>query len=197
MTAETNDQIKKITIAEVEGYVGIADSCVEQLLQAARQLPRVEEDGSSECPFAEERYAIKEEAQRDAEICLEKLGAYLSWVDDQIGRCENNLQTISSGQQQLNTDSARDKLSEAEEQLDAFRKRLTKLRDDIEDAMKKVDKALQESVGKRFPGKIPQKNPQFTVPPSVPFWPDSNSSQGNSGSADENLKEMLSMGPIQ
>ena len=175
----------------------MADSCVEELLQAARVLPRVEEDGNSECPFAEELYAKKEEAQRDAEICLEKLGGNLAWVDDQIGHCENNLGTISSGQQQLNNDGAKDSFSEAEERLEAFREKLNELRDEIEEAMDKVDKALEESVPKRFPGKIPQENPQQSVPPTEPYsLPDSDSSQDDSSDADRHLSEMISMGPV-
>ena len=43
------------------------DRAVEELVQAARVLPRVEEDGTSECPFAEELYARKEEAQMEVE----------------------------------------------------------------------------------------------------------------------------------
>jgi len=51
-------------------------ACVDRLLRAARQLAEVDEDGYSECPFAEQLYAEKEEAQRDAEICLKKLDEF-------------------------------------------------------------------------------------------------------------------------
>lgn len=182
--AETSDERDNITIAEVESFVDTVDTCVEQLLQATRQLPQVDDDGSSECPFAEQLYAEKEEAQRDAEICLEKLGEYIEWVEDQISRCKGNLSIISSGLQQLNTDAARDRLSEAEDNLEAFGKKLSELHDKVDEAMKKLDSALAESVPKRFPGKIPQKYPPFSEPPMYSSCPDEDSS------------EMLSMGPI-
>ena len=197
MTAEINDGRKDITIAEVEGFLGTVDSCVERLLRAARQLPEVDEDGYSECSFAEQLYAEKEEAQRDAAICFEKLGEYLEWVNDQINRCKKNYEVVSSHREQLNTDMAIERFSEAEVKLDAFYKKLTKLRGEIAEAMKKIDEALQGSIGKRFPGKIPQKRPSFSVPLSGSLMPGNNYTQSNSGGADGHLREMLSLGPIQ
>ena len=71
MTMARKPVEETITIAVIEAFLQKAAQCVQELLRAASQLPKIDENGSSECPFAEELYAKKEEAQKKA-----RLGTY-------------------------------------------------------------------------------------------------------------------------
>lgn len=184
--------VNKVTVAEVEAFIAVAQSCINKLQSATKVLPKVDKDGSSECPFAEELYAQKEEAQKEAQECLEKLGEYQLWVENQIRICQNNLSIISSGKAALRTDRPRDRLSEAEDNLSAFCKKLEELLGKIEDVFRQLQAAIMEASQKQFPGRIPRKNPGF---PILLSEPDSAHNRNISAGLDNDLKLMISRGP--
>lgn len=197
MAVDHSENKKRITVAEVESFLATAQSCVQELLMAARQLPKVDGDGYSECDFAEQLYATKEEAQKKTQGCLEKLGEYQSWVEEQIGRCQANLSTVSSGKSALSTDGPRDRLSEAEEKLSAFCKKLGKLREKIDEVFRQMQSAIKEASQKQFPGRIPRKNPQFSPSSNYSSKPMGSPSPKDSEKADDELKEIIAMGPLE
>ena len=57
-------------------------------LESALALPEVNEDGSSECPFAEDLYAKKEALEEQVTHYLEKLMHYDKALDNEIKRCQ-------------------------------------------------------------------------------------------------------------
>lgn len=196
MAVDNSENKKRITVAEVESFLTTAQGCIQELLMAARQLPNVDGDGNSECPFAEQLYAKKEEAQRKAQCYLEKLGEYQSWLEEQIGRCQANISTVSSGKSALSTDGPRDRLSDAEEKLSAFSKKLGKLFKKSEKVFRQMQSAIKEASQKQFPGRIPRKNPQFTPPSNYPSKP-MGSLNPQDSEVDDELKEIIAMGPLE
>ncbi|MDD5135638.1 MAG: hypothetical protein PHP01_09560 [Phycisphaerae bacterium] len=181
----------KLTIAEVESFLGTVDSCIAELAQKISQLPKVEQDGSSECPFARQLYADKEEAQKKVQCCLEKLNEYGSWVQSEIARCKNNLAVITAHENQLNNDRPREYFSDAETQLAALYNRLVQLAQKIQEAIRNIQQALEQASQKQYPGDVGQQIPSFQMPP-LPG--DSNLSQPD---FDAQLKQMFSIGPIE
>jgi len=192
MTVAKKPTEENITIAEIESFLSKAAGCVEELLHAARQLPEVNEDGSSECPFAEEWYAKKEEAQEKVSQCLKQLDEYSCWITEEIGRCKNNMTVISAQQDKLNNDRPRKYFSDAEAQLAAIYKRLITLLEKVKEIFMKAQEAFREAAQKQYPGKIPKKD-KFSSPQTPAFeqFPKPVSSD-----IDDDLRKMLRKGPI-
>jgi len=144
MSIYTSDA-DRIAAPDIEEYMPAAKRHIDETLTATRQLPKVDEDGFSECPFAEQLYAKKEEAVTGAEHCLQKFYEYRDWIDEQLEKCQENLSVISSGKGSLNTDSPHDRLSEAEVQQEAFIKRLENLAEQIDEACEQLNEAIREA----------------------------------------------------
>jgi len=86
---------------------------LNELDSKTRQLPKVDEQGKSECPFAEELYADKEEALANVERESGRLEEYLDWVEQEIERCQRNLDRIRFDRNGLDLDEAREQYEAA------------------------------------------------------------------------------------
>ena len=87
---------KRNSEAEWAQAVSRVRELITELEKVASYLPAVEDDGYSECPFAEELYANKEEAQTKLAECLVSLRAMLNAIDQELTRCNGNQARISS-----------------------------------------------------------------------------------------------------
>ncbi|MHC4116586.1 MAG: hypothetical protein ACYSWO_03655 [Planctomycetota bacterium] len=154
------DKEQPVTVEQIEGIVTEAVSDAKALQQSSGSLPKVDQDGHSECPFAEELYAKHEELRKKVQKRLPQLHECLTVVAEQITKYGNDLVVVSTHQDRLNRDRPRAHFSEAEAQLAALYKRYLQLQDRVEQAIHFVNDVLQEASTKRFPGKIPQKWPQ-------------------------------------
>lgn len=168
MAAETQPDEGPVDLSALDSFLQATGQLAEELLRAANSLPEVSEDGGSECPFAEELYADKEEKQRELEGRFQQLHVYKQAVEELISKCDNDLVVVASHQDRIHGDKAREHYSQAEVELAAKRRQFLKTRLEIEEMIKKVDQALRESVSKRYPGKIPQKWPGIWSDSDVP-----------------------------
>ncbi|MCX5674663.1 MAG: hypothetical protein NTX87_06610 [Planctomycetota bacterium] len=157
---------RQISLTDVESTIESARSRAEELLEAVRSLPVVDEEGNSECPFAEELYAKKEKLQAEVEGLFRRLHECKADVEYLIENCKRNLVVVSANEDMLNGDRARAMFSEAEAALAARYKACLLLRDRIVETIRFVDKVLREAVVKRYPGKIPEEWPgtEFSRP---------------------------------
>lgn len=185
---------KQMCLADVESHIRKAQSSIQELLTAARQLPKIEKDGSSECPFAKELYEKKEEAQKHAVSCQQQLYECLQWVQEQIQGCSNDLAVISAHQSQLHKDQPRDHYSDAEGKLAAQYNKLVKLKEEIEKTIEEIQKAIIEASQKQYPGKNSQASMSFPKSDTQSF--DHPSGVSDAGQ-NRQLKEMLLKGPIE
>lgn len=149
-----NRSQKDITIPEVESFLGHVKSCIEGLNSAASQLPKVDEDGHSECPFAEELYKQKEEAQKKVVSCMKKLDEYQRWVKGQIKKCSDNLVVVSANADKLNNDVPKREFTEAEVRLAAIYKKLVRLKVKVKKGIKECQKSIQKAAQKNYPGHV-------------------------------------------
>ena len=147
---------RRINLTDVKSTVETARDRAEELLTATRSLPDVDEEGNSDCPFAEERYAKKEKIQQEVEGLFKRLHESKADVEYLIDNCKRNLEVVSANEDMLNSDRPRAKFSEAEAALAVKYKAYVRLRERIEETIKIVDKALREAVGKRYPGRSPK-----------------------------------------
>lgn len=142
---------KNITMAEVESFLGHTESCIKKIDRAVSVLPKVEKNGSSECPFAKELYQKKQEAQDKVASCMKTLAEHQGWVKDQIGKCKDNLVVVSANADRLNNDLPQQQFTDAEVKLAATYKKLVRLKVKVEKTIKKCQKAIQRASKKNYP----------------------------------------------
>jgi hypothetical protein len=189
MTSSAQDK-KTISIKDIESFLQHAASCIETLRNAVSFLPKVDEKGNSDCPFAKELYEKKEKAQEEVASCIDRLHEYEKWTDDQIKRCLNNLTVISANADRLNSDLPRRDFTEAEAKAAALYKRLVRLRLKIRKAIKKCQKAIKEASQKKYPDAGEDGD---YVSDDLSDSPEDESSDEQ---MDEFLHDMLRMGPV-
>lgn len=145
-------------LTDAEQHLGGVSSLIAKLQSAATSLPEVAPDGSSECPFAGELYAQKEELERRLLGAVASLRRHLEAVEEELQRCKEKLKVISQDKSQLAFDEAIDQYAQAEQKL---RDKCTSLSEDrraLLDAIGRAVAALAASRSKKYPGKKPKGN---------------------------------------
>ncbi len=150
---------ENVNLKEAEKALESTKKCMEDLDRSVHSLPSVDEDGNSECPFADELYAKKEELQKTLEARLKDLFEMLKAVDAEIKRCGKNLAVVTAHHHRIHGEKVRDKYSDEEFKLAARIKQLTEIREQIQKAIKAVQKALAESKARYYPGTKPDEWP--------------------------------------
>lgn len=149
---------------DIEGTLASTATSIGKLRGALQVLPKVDDDGHSECPFARELYTEKERRQAEVQARLGALHESLWVVKAEIERCERNLGTVSTHGSQLNSDAARSHYTQAEGELAAQLERWRQVLDRIQEVIEDAEDALSEASAKPFPG----GDAGFPVSPSVP-----------------------------
>jgi len=163
-------------------------------LESALALPVVKEDGSSECYFAENLYAKKEGLEKQVASDVEKLKPYVMALGKEEQRCKGNLQQIQTDGGRLNVPETSQRYSEAAE---AQQRQLQSAIDDkaaVCVVLAKAQAVLKASQAKKFPGRKPQEQPLFPVPPLS--GPGLTCVQPSPGQPDNELGGLVSLGPL-
>jgi len=100
-------------LSEIDSMMDEMEELIWELSSKSNQLPLVDENGLSECPFAEDLYVYKERAARDVEIALEELRPCILPINNEISRCYQNIGYISFESQNLNSEKAKDNFDQA------------------------------------------------------------------------------------
>ncbi|MCY2928058.1 MAG: hypothetical protein NTV86_00915 [Planctomycetota bacterium] len=167
MDTEAGPGKRRISLSDVESHLRAARSSVEDLLRAVRSLPDVDEEGHSECHFAEELFAAKEEREVEVRGLLSRLQQDQSDVQWLMKACKNDMVVVAAQEDKLHGDRAREHFSEAQVKLAAKYRCYRQLLKKIKTAIRLLGEALHEASAKKFPGKIPQKWPglEDSAPP--------------------------------
>jgi len=162
-----------------------AKALAEEVVAAVRQLPRVEPDGTSECPFAEELYAKKDALVQRLETQYSALCANMPPMEAEIQRCRHNLATVDGGHARLTGDRARSHFSEAEAELAQHYRNCVQLRDRLREAIQFVQGILQAASSRAYTG-------EYSVEPQG--WSDTatwgSAAETDMGEEIENLFEL-------
>ncbi len=183
---------------ELRRYLAQVTASVGQLESILQSLPRVEANGRSECPFAEDLYAQKEELETQVSRAVAMLQGYLSALEKEVERCERNLDQIGRDSTKLNVPAALDAYNTAEQaQRDEYYQAVTD-RDAVVLVLSRANGVLQVSRSRKYPGKIPERDP-FGVPPKplVPPTPGGPQPVGPGGpSLGGDAGDLFDMGPL-
>jgi len=167
---------------------------VDELEQAVRILPTVEEDGSSECPFARELYAKKEELEQQVTSDIDVLNDFLVKLDKEIERCGKNLAQIQADSAKLNLQEPQDCYVQAELEQQKEYKDAVKDREDVYAVLVKAEAILKITQRKKYPGEEPQGQDQSPIsfPDHVQIPPSESQPDTLGGEVDG----LISLGPL-
>lgn len=188
-------------LKDVWRKVNEANKLTQKLESQSKSLPRMDEDGGSDCPFAEELYAKKEEVEEKLAAAVQALESCLPLLDREISRCRSNLAIISSDRQKLNSQEAGNGYSAAEGEVTKQLRKAVGDRKSVVNALKRARTALEIAKSQKFPGRKPQRpkiggttskpviEPKSTAPGSV--------SDISKPSLDSKIEGVLSTGPLK
>ena len=124
----------------------------KRLGRALEVLPRVDEDGHSECPFAEQLYRQKEEAAHEARAATAPVKHALQVVQKEHTRCRRALVAMDSASNRLRQVVTRVRLHEDAQREADHLKRLLEQRSGLESILNTLVALLHESANRKFPG---------------------------------------------
>ncbi|MFC1734763.1 hypothetical protein ACFL1X_01505 [Candidatus Hydrogenedentota bacterium] len=141
-----------------DSYVAEANELMEKVLLATKTLPKVDENGHSECPSAENLYAQKEEMEEKLRSMLRTHSGLTSVIDKELSRMKEDMGTIYTKRNALRTRPPKDKYDEAGyESLQAYDK-VVKQKKRLLSLLRKMQSVIDEVSKVKFPGKKPQRS---------------------------------------
>jgi len=155
----------------LKGFMrGVSDTekSMKELEKKMSYLPRIDSEGNSECPFAEDLYAQKEEAEKEVVRSVDWLKDCLPLLNREISRCQKNLNHIRNDAGRLATPEAKSQYVVAERMLMREYLEAVENRKRAEFLLEKAHVILKRARGRKYPGKIPQRrsfSPE-SAPPS-------------------------------
>ena len=178
---------------------------LEHLTNKAGVLPRVDKNGASDCPFAEELYADKAEAVENVVQHLRDIKRYLPLVEQEVARCSKNLSTISSDKERLVDENAINQYQHALYAQKHLYQKAVDRRKALQELVQRAERTLNKANAKKYPGKKLEKRfqppagslgrsygPHFSTPSpasisKVPSQP---------SLAEREMSDLLSLGPL-
>lgn len=155
----------------LKNFSRIADD-VEKLIKELESklstLPTVDEEATSECPFAEDLYAKMEEAAENLSQAIELLQLFIPLLDREVARCQKNLDHIRSGAGRLVTPEAKRLFQAAHRlQMQEYLKAVENCKT-AEFLLERAALVLKRAKSKKFPGGKPQRQGPFVPTSSGP-----------------------------
>ncbi len=120
-------------------------SIAEELNDKTKWLPRVEVDGSSECPFADDLFEEIERLIAPAARRVEHMEIYVPVVEAHVDTRRKRLGVIMSNWGGLSPGKARDKVADAESSQAGDYDGIIHLRDDLHDLLGKLSGAVSNA----------------------------------------------------
>jgi len=131
---------------DLEQFISLADRRTDALYQRMRELPKLDADRNSECPFASRLFgAVKEERERVA-FSVDLAQEYFPSIDKWLSQCREETDRIEREREELAQRGARMEFGEALggqqwlcEHLTDLRERLSALIDRMQAALSQAD----------------------------------------------------------
>jgi hypothetical protein len=75
---------KNATLNEKKEFMGVMERAITRLIDKVEELPNIDAHGNSECPFVEDLYVEKEEAEEKVIKDLKELQLYKKYKDEDV-----------------------------------------------------------------------------------------------------------------
>ena len=107
-----NEAQEKAALQRGKGYEGLRldelmqseiKPAIKELDTEVRELPRLDRNGQSECPFAAQLYAQKERKAAKVAELLTRMRYKLETIDTEIVRCLKNLHVVGEGSAKIHS----------------------------------------------------------------------------------------------
>jgi hypothetical protein len=166
---DQGQEFADLDLKDIDSYMSSLGKLLGTLQSKINELPKVDDKGGSECPFAENLYAQKEEAASNVIEKLKKASRYLALLEQEISRLRHNLAQIQSDTGALHLDQAKEKYITAKrsEQIQIEKNIHRKMR--LSDVIARAEKLIQLAHKKKWPGEKPKE--RFRPPPLMAGGP--------------------------
>ena len=169
-----------------------------KLETATSTLPYVNENGESECSFAENLFVQKEELEEQVSGKENLLAGYLMELDAEKLRCQQELDRIQEDYRKLNLQQTSEHYAEAVKAQQEKCRSVEEDKEAVSVVLAKVKAVLKMAKERKFPGRAPQR--QFPFPAGMPGMlspaPQSPGSQQSTGGFTNEITGLTSMGPL-
>ncbi|MBM3334355.1 hypothetical protein FJY63_06815 [Candidatus Sumerlaeota bacterium] len=138
---------------EVQEAIEQGSAELEKFQSAIQQLPKVDEDGNSECPFARELYEQAREALGRIQGCYHHLLELVPRVDAELAKLQNDLQIIVTHAGSLDSTQAKGEFDAARDLQYRRIERLTILKTALLSLAKVMEMAIslgREKISRMF-----------------------------------------------
>jgi len=144
----TTDQLR---VDDIDSYIEHTRENMAELSAKVKRLPKVDDKGHSECPFAESLYAEKEEETKKFIEFLSKLHGYTTLVNREIQRFKQNLSKLSMDTHELQLPQAREKYQTAKHSYEFHCQKNVQRKETLMELSKQADEILREAQSKKWP----------------------------------------------
>ena len=171
----------------------------DQVESANKNLPYVDDNQGSECPFSEQLFAQKEELEQELISKVKVLKRYHKVLSSEVDRCMKILQEIQADSAKLKLQETSKHYSQAQEAQQSQYDSAVDDRDAVSVVLKKAQAILNMSRSRKYPGKTPEE--QFPFPAGMPGPLSSAAqtpgSQSPAGGLSNEISGLISMGPLE
>lgn len=155
--ASDHDAYQRANLAEVlDSRLAEAERACEQLDNSCQVLPRVDEDGKSECDFAETLYAQKEHAAFKVRRILNKFRDHERAIAAEIVHARENHGKLETARNEVHGTTPRTSLARGSRAALDMHSKLARQHEDVCRMIARLNEVLQESEKKCWPRGRPQ-----------------------------------------
>ncbi len=152
----------------IDAELGAIRSLAGELESACSSLPRVDEEGNSECPFAEELWAKRDDLAKKLMARVPSLHEMLAEVEEQLARCRRNLNRILGDALSLSSSEAVAHYGDAERTQIAELMSWQNAWEEVDETTKLVERALSRALERPYPAGEPRERTTAGARPPDP-----------------------------
>ena len=172
----------------IDQLIKEAEPAIEELEKYWPIMPRVEANGNSECPFAEDMYRKKQKLEQKVVEHMTSLQGAMRRSAQEVERCKRNLSRISVDARKLDRPEARKHYTEAwgrqeEEYVEAIGERQR-----VDAIIRRGQATLAASQKKAYPMPLTEKMPTNLSASASSY------DSPAAGTAEDRVGDMLSLG---
>lgn len=202
-TKQPPKHVLPLRLTEIESSLHHMTALVKELTDKTESLPKVDRNGQSECPFAEDMFVEKEEAIKKTARQINTLRDHIAALNEEITVGRRNLELIQADSSRLRLNETRHGYSQAEESVENRHKKAIYLRKGITDTIPLAEAAIRKAKKKKWPLGEPKKRfrPELSqlgrmTNSGYPTSHRLGASSHPGGSLGQEVNSLMSLGPV-